>query len=163
MLAKETVDEYKCLLGDPHSQCRQPDVILVQSAFHDMENDFNRVKEAMSQVIQQLRDAKKRGSAVYWMATTDYHDNLGGGLRELNALAARLCREHHPTIQFIDRVQSASRFYNVFHDNDILKGLNLFGYSHHHIGAIEFRGHYDLKKLVLSSYLTQDVLSHLCR
>lgn len=156
-------DDFKCLLGDPHnSQCRQPDVILVQSAFHDMNNDFTRTEEAMSQVFQQLRDAKKRGSAVYWMASTDYHNNLDGGLRELNAVASRLSREHHPTIQFIDRAQSASRFYNAFHDNDIVKSLNLFGHSHHHIGAIEFREHYDLKKFVLSSYLTQDLLSHIC-
>ena len=162
MLTVENADEYKCLLGDPSSQCRQPDIILVQSGFHDViNNDFKGTEEAISQVMQQLRDAKKRGSAVYWMATTDYH-HLDGGLRELNAVAARMCMEHHPTILYIDRPQSASRFNNEFHDKELMKSLNLFGNPHHHIGAIEFRDHYELKNLILSSYLTQDVLSHIC-
>ena len=69
--------------------------------------------------------AKKRGSAVYWMGTTDYHKLER--LHELNAVAARLSREHHPTIEYIDRPQSAMRFYNEFHDNEFIKSLNVFG------------------------------------
>jgi hypothetical protein len=162
MLADESADEFKCLLGDPHyTQCQQPDIILVQSGFHDVGHDLKKTREGISEVIQQLRETRKRGSAVYWMATTDYH-NLNV-LKDLNAYAKEMCEDQDsPTIQYIDRAEAATRFYNELYDNEYIKKLNFFGRSHPHIGAIEYREDYDAKKFVLSSYLTQFALSHLC-
>ena len=155
MLMANVIDEYRCLLGDPATACRKPDIVIIKSGHHDIKH-YNETVEALPKLMSLLCQAKRRGTKVYWLSTTDLVDTPV--LEDLNSAAKRYCTEYN--IPYIDTNTPAHHFKHIFQGQPLT--TLLFKESTAHIGPIRFD---DLKRkdmLLLSSYMTQYILRHIC-
>ena len=154
MLYEDVWEEYKCLLGDPTTLCRQPDIAVFKSGHHDIYH-IPESLVALPIIMTLLREAKDRGTKIFWLSTTSFHRSHI--LDELNRAARRLCTEYG--IQYIDTDIIARKYNHT-------KGLRGHPFTNmiykeytSHIGSIRFKRKHEL---MLSSYMTQNLLHHLC-
>ena len=155
MLTDEVIDEYRCLLGDPATACRKPDIVIINSGHHDIKH-YTETVEALPKLMMLLSQAKRRGAKVYWLSTTDLVDTQV--LEDLNSAARRYCTEYG--IPYIDTNAPARHFKHIFQGRPIT--TLLYKESTAHIGPIKFYNIDQKDMLLLSNYMTQNVLRHIC-
>ena len=155
MLMANVIDEYRCLLGDPNTACRKPDIVIIKSGHHDIKH-YTEAVEALSKLMLLLSHAKRRGTKVYWLSTTDLVDTPV--LEDLNSAARRYCTEYG--IPYIDTNAPARHFKHIFQGRPIT--TILYKESTAHIGPIKFYNIDQKDMLLLSNYMTQNVLRHIC-
>ena len=153
MLIGSALNEYLCLLGDPATACPKPDIVLIKSGHHDT-GHISQSIHAMSKLFNILNHTKNRGSKIYWLETTDYSSH-NRGLTDLNTAAKRYCIDYG--IHYIPTDNIAKIYNNTLYNETLTK--DVFKSSTAHIGAIRYKGK---ESLVLTSYMTQNLLQHIC-
>ena len=152
MLDPTVINEYKCLLGEHSSGCRRPNIVIMQSGYHDT---FENAKFGIPRVMKMLRGAKDRGTHVFWLSTRNiFHQKEE--LSKINNLAKE--QSSFYGIPFIDQDITATRFNQTFANQELTN--ELFESPNFHVGSINFMQ--DMDKLAFSSYLTQKLLSNIC-
>ena len=153
MLIGSALNEYLCLLGDPATACPKPDIVLIKSGHHDTGHIPQSI-HAMSKLFNILNHTKTRYSKIYWLETTDYSSH-NRGLTDLNTAAKRYCMDYD--IHYIPTDNIAKIYNNTLYNETLTK--DVFKSSTAHIGAIRYKGK---ESLVLTSYMTQNLLQHIC-
>jgi len=147
---QEVIREFECLTGEPSSGCRKPDILIAKSGHHDITHCQASV-EAMPLMFGLLRNAKDRGTRVFWVSTlgTPIPSKLEE-MKYLNAAARRYSTLYG--ITYIDAEIASDTFYSV------MKSQSRFQTVHY--GAIANGA--NPGNLIYSSYLTQNILHHWC-
>ncbi len=157
MHSPEFADEFNCLYGKNSSGCRRPDVLVVQSSFHEVE-DVDRFAQNIDEYMIMLTSVRDAGCRVFWKGTwnaTSPHESDpdrkrdNAAITELNRLAEQAAKKHGiPFINLMDVFTFSSKFLDF---EGTLINLP-------HLGAIAgnpFDG-------ALSTLMTQEVLRHVC-
>lgn len=154
-------DEFECLYGLPSSGCRKPDILIVQSSFHEaaygrVDRFAKNIDEFMG-LLARIRDA---GTRVYWRGSWNYTSealhpkeakNNNEWLTQVNCLAEIAAKRYNiPFINLMDPFLKASRYVD---GNTITAPFFL-----PHIGIIAelpFNG-------LLSALMAQEILRAVC-
>ena len=151
MFDPTVTDEYKCLFGEPSTLCRKPDIIVIQDGFHET---LDRFQKGIPKIMPMLRKAKNRGTKVFWLSSRNFFGRLKG-FDEINLIAKDYCSKFG--ITFVDPDLTSARFNNSYGEYPLTHFY--FEHPNFHIGSLSTS---DSKKLALSSYLTQNLLAHIC-
>lgn len=147
MTAPDMQDELYCLLGEPLSGCRMPDIFIFQSGHHDVDK-MSEYKLNLPILMRLFRRAKDRGTDVYWKSTPESeHAEI---VAKLNMMAFYAAQKEN--IRFINMSIATIEFSDVV---DVTK----FTKFRPHIGLIANKGH---NNLLYSSFMTQYLLRQVC-
>jgi len=153
-------EELFCLVGissDPKAPskslkegCKKPDVVIFQSAHHDLSR-WEDVVRQIPQLMVQLREAKERGTKVFWKATTE--DGEKSSIIEYLNLVARF-ETRSQGLKYIDS-PAAALYFNKFHNSSHF----LSKQGGPHFGALS---HFKQDELTYTSWMTQYILNQIC-
>lgn len=163
MMGSNMVEEMFCLLGAappsqdpkappkaPKAGCKKPDIVIFQSAHHDLSHWEDVVRQT-PQLMVWLRQAKERGTKVFWKATTEDGDK--SSIIEYLNLVARF-ETRTQGLKYID-TPAAALYFNKFHNST--KFMSEQGGPH--FGALS---HFKRDKLTYTSWMTQYILNQIC-
>lgn len=162
MMGTTMKEELYCLLGVAPSvgpnepsrplkaSCKRPDLVIFQSAHHDLSNWEDVVRQT-PQLMIWLRQAKEQGTKVYWKATTEDGDKAS--IIEYLNLVARF-ETRTQGLKYIDS-PAAAMYFNKFHNSSQF----LSDVGGPHFGALS---HFKRDELTYTSWMTQYILNQIC-